>query len=1051
MKQAILAEPILVGRERELKELQRCLDSAVRGKGSTVFVSGEAGSGKTRLIAEFLDTVKKKEVSVLSGWCLSNATQPYFPFVEAFESYLSTVDSGLAQHQELKSWFVGYDQAEGREITPQVWKDQTFAAITKELLYMSTNKPIILFIDDIHWADSASLALIHYIARSIRSEKVLVIATYRSEKLFVEAEGQPHPLLDTLRLMRREDLVRELAVTNLGHEEVLELAKNMLGGDLQVEFADKLVKKSQGNPLFVVESVRMLHEREGLVLEANHWRLKEDRLEIPTKIKDLILQRLSVLTRNQRRLLDVASVIGERFRVEILASVLDLGCLEVTETLDEISRATSLVCCEEDQYRFDHARSRDAIYEEMSPTLRMGYHAKIAEKLECGIKNIEPTVSEIAYHYTEAGNKEKSVEYVLAAAKDELKKWSNVQAIKHFEFALQIIPEGNVEQKETALEGLGDAYSAICMYGEAIKTFDKLAKSKTGLMRLHAIRKATDVAFDASDRPDLLLEYAQKALELGIDDRLEMARIIDNRGWAWSWSGRGEDVRMDLVDYDAALKVFEEENSFADVAEALCRSGMVTTFFDGLREKGLCKLLRSRAMFRELGDVRKEAQTTKWVAQGFLLSGLYSEAAREYSNLLRIGEKLGFFNEMSIASWSLTNISRREGKLDLALSQSLKELEYSNKTDSNMRQGNAFAQLTLLCSLIEDLKEADKYFDKMSKLLFPKFQSSSLAEIPLTLGIYFAAKGRWAESDQAFQKQFEFYKTVSWPGIESSARKHYAWALEKQGRLSEAKVQKDIAQKLAERFEETTTSKFGHANVLLALMAPRKVEVGKEFEMRLDLVNVAKNFGTLIRVEGLIPDGCKVTSMPIFYRTRHDSVDLNHQKISAFEVKTVKLKALLEKEGAYRLEPSVIYVNELGETRKTTTEPITIAVQLGSIGDKFEDISKPIQGKFAFESVAGEKTFNFLVSAFEEDYTRRRLPEEKSGWRTLMEVVRKGHVSKYSMYGQSGRNGAAILELKNFSLVESRFFLGERGRSGQVLKIRINYQNENVRQKLKKE
>lgn len=84
MKQAILAEPMLVGRERELEELQRYLDSAVQGKGSTVFISGEAGSVKTRLIVEFLNAVKKKEVSILSGWCLSNAAQPYFPFVEAF-------------------------------------------------------------------------------------------------------------------------------------------------------------------------------------------------------------------------------------------------------------------------------------------------------------------------------------------------------------------------------------------------------------------------------------------------------------------------------------------------------------------------------------------------------------------------------------------------------------------------------------------------------------------------------------------------------------------------------------------------------------------------------------------------------------------------------------------------------------------------------------------------------------------------------------------------------------------------------------------------------
>ena len=134
MESRVLAEPVLVGREQELAELERYLQLATKGKGATVFVSGEAGSGKTRLIAEFLDLVKKKDVLILAGWCLSNAAQPYFPFVEAFESYYSTVDSGLAQQQELRSLLVGHGQAEGSEVPPHVWKDQTFATITKELL-----------------------------------------------------------------------------------------------------------------------------------------------------------------------------------------------------------------------------------------------------------------------------------------------------------------------------------------------------------------------------------------------------------------------------------------------------------------------------------------------------------------------------------------------------------------------------------------------------------------------------------------------------------------------------------------------------------------------------------------------------------------------------------------------------------------------------------------------------------------------------------------------------------------------------------------------------
>ncbi len=219
---------------------------AKEGKGTTVFISGEAGSGKTRLLTEFLNEIDKNEANVLTGWCLSNAAQPYFPFIEAFESYFSTVDSGPTQQQELKSWFFGHSQSEGREITPQVWKDQTFATITKELLYMSANKPIILFIDDIHWADSASLALLHYIARSIALERLIVISTFRSEEIRARLKGEPHPLAETLRLMAREDLFNEIRLQNLNQACVSRIAREHARGQFRRGVRQEALRRKPG-------------------------------------------------------------------------------------------------------------------------------------------------------------------------------------------------------------------------------------------------------------------------------------------------------------------------------------------------------------------------------------------------------------------------------------------------------------------------------------------------------------------------------------------------------------------------------------------------------------------------------------------------------------------------------------------------------------------------------------------------------------------------------------------------------------------------------------
>jgi tetratricopeptide (TPR) repeat protein/KaiC/GvpD/RAD55 family RecA-like ATPase len=949
LKSGILAEPVLVGRERELGALQHYLELAVEGKGLAVFISGEGGAGKTRLTREFLNAAKKKGIAVMAGWCLSDAQVPYFPFIEAFNAYFASfpeeeqpvspqqtgIQLGLgapqvgSEEREITAWLTGPRPAEklGRPeaLSPQVWKDQAFAAVAKTLHSISVKEPLILFIEDIHWADSASLALLRYVARAINdSERVLILATFRTEELTADAEGHPHPLTEALRMMRREDLFIEIKLQNLGQADVSKIAENMMGGSLQTGFAEKLARESRGNPLFIVESLRMLHERSGLIKEGDQWRLSADTLGIPPKIKDIILQRLGVLGRNEKRVLDAASVIGEKFNVELLASVLGLDYLGVIETLDEIGQTTSLVCCEGELYRFDHVSSRDTIYEEISPALKRGFHAKVAEKLEAVNKGGKLPLSEVAYHYAQAGNKEKAVEYALAAGQGALARCSNSQAIQHFAYALQNVPEGHAEEKRTALEGLGDAYTANYRFGEAIRTFDELAAQETGAVRLRALRKAMDAAYLKGDKPDLLLEYARKAEELAVNDRLEMARVLNSRGRAFGWAGRG-DPRVDLADYDAALQVFEEENSLADAAEALWRSGQASTRFEDLREKGLGELLRSVAIFRELGDVRKEIEATLWVGQGLWWSGLLPEARREYANILRTSEKLDVFAESAEACIHLSVLYEADGKLAEAVSQSLKALEYCKKTDAYWIQGHAYAYLARQYSKLGDFKHADEYLDRITRLSPEVLSQLHVALVAaLARGVYFAAKAQWDESNQCFKKLLESLKTkYTFPSVEALVRANHAWALERQGRAEEARVQLDSIQKLLEKAEE----RFGHANVQLNVMMPRKVQVEEEFEMRLDLVNVGRKPGVLAKIEGAIPSEFKVANLPSFCSLQNGSLNMKDKSVDPFQVETIKLKLEATKTGNYSLNPEVTYLDDLGKTKAFKPNPIIIAAQ----------------------------------------------------------------------------------------------------------------------------
>jgi KaiC/GvpD/RAD55 family RecA-like ATPase/tetratricopeptide (TPR) repeat protein len=830
------------------------------------------------------------------------------------------------------SWLAGPKAIEefgkSEVFSPQAWKDQAFAAAAKTLHMIAAKDPVVLFIEDAHWADSASLALLHYIARIIHdTEKVLVLVTFRSEELTSDAEGHPHPLTETLRMMRCEELFTEIKIENLSQDKISMIAEKMLGASLQPTLIGKLVAESKGNPLFVVESLRMLYEQKSLSIENNEWRLIGDRLGIPSKIKDIILRRLAILKYDQRRVLDAASVIGEGFDVELLSTVLGRDYLEVIETLNLIAHSTSIVYCEENCYRFDHARSRETLYEELSPLLKRGYHARIAEKLESG-KDMMLPLSDLAYHFAQAGNKEKAVKYALAAGTEELARWSNVQAIKHFQYVLQNISEGHFEERRIATEALGDAYIANSMYTEAIKVFDKLATLETGTIRLRAIRKAMDAAYLRGDAPELLLEYARKAKDSGVDDRLEMARILNNRGKAWGWGKRG-DKKQDLADYNAALQIFEEENSLADVAEALCRSGVVSAMFQDLEIEGIGKLLRSVAIFNELGYVRKEVEAIINAGEALNTSGLHEEGERMYSNALRIGEKIDVFSELAQASVFLAARYERYGKLENALYQTLKALDYWKKTDLNWMQGVLYAVLVRQYSKLGDLELADEYFNKLSKLS-PDIASNIMAVI---LGgtfkmVYYAAKKQWAECDRSFGEYMDEIGRLNMPPMEALARTEYGLALEKQGRGDEAKVQLDIAQKIRKMRFENIEDRFGHANLQVGLMAPRKIQVGEEFEMRIDLVNVARKAAMLSKIMGVVLRDFNAHNLPSFCRLQNGSLEISDKSIGPFQVENIKLKLSAIRAGSYLLNPKVTYADDLGMTKAFKLNPITITVEL---------------------------------------------------------------------------------------------------------------------------
>ncbi len=353
----IVNEPQLVGRKTEILLLQQALETAKNGRESVIIVSGEAGAGKTKLANEFLNLAKKSGVVTLEGWCLSEIGIAYFPFIEAFSTYFSS-NACSCDDVEVNSWLKGSVQPGPSgpvELSSETWKDLTFAAVRKALTKICSKSPAILFLDDLQWADSATLALLHYIARSMYSQRLVIVATYRTEQL-----KQSQALTEMLRSIKRENNCREISLGGLDSANITFLAQNMIGGNISSAFSEKLNKDSQGNPLFIVEAIRMLCENNNLTKKEDEWRLAVESLGIPAKIKDIILSRVSKLRPEQKKTLELASVLGTHFDPELLADLFGRDTLSVLEELDEISNSLSLVICEGTRYRFYYGKVCDA-------------------------------------------------------------------------------------------------------------------------------------------------------------------------------------------------------------------------------------------------------------------------------------------------------------------------------------------------------------------------------------------------------------------------------------------------------------------------------------------------------------------------------------------------------------------------------------------------------------------------------------------------------------------------------------------------------------------
>ena len=434
-----------------------------------VMLVGEPGIGKTRTAQELTSYAESQGARVLWGRCYEEeGAPPYWPWIQSIGSFINEQDPDqLSSAMEPGASHIAEmlpslreklpELTDSTQLEPEPARFRLFDSVTNFLKNASQTQPLVLVLDDLHWGDHASLLLLEFLARGMAASNLLLVGTYRD----VEVSRQ-HPLSQTLGSLMREQLFRRIQLGGLTQQEVSEFAELSAGVALPDNALDLVHRRTEGNPLFVNEIVRLLSQ--GDVTTDRGWAAT-----VPEGIRDAIGRRLNRLSSECNRVLTTAAVVGRQFDLallEVLSS--DFSEEQLLEMLDEALNAGVLeeVRMGAGRFQFQHALIQETLVSELSAARQVRLHARIGEALEqLYTAEVETHAAELAYHFAEAEpvlGAEKLVRYSLAAGEQALAAYAWEEASSLFQRALDA-KQGQAMDHESAalLFGLGRSQTVM--------------------------------------------------------------------------------------------------------------------------------------------------------------------------------------------------------------------------------------------------------------------------------------------------------------------------------------------------------------------------------------------------------------------------------------------------------------------------------------------------------------------------------------------------------------------------------------------------------------
>jgi class 3 adenylate cyclase len=444
-----LAEGVFVGRENEIDRLRTALEEAFEGRGRLMMLVGEPGIGKTRTAQELGTYARVRGARVLVGRSYEGEGAPaYWPWLQMARAYIHDSDpetvvsdmgagiSDIAQVMaDLEDLIPGLRNVSSQSLEPEQARFRFFDSTTAFLKNAAQREPLVLFLDDLHWADGPTLRMLQFLARELSDSRLLVIGTYRDVEL-----GRKHPLSQALADLSREGLVDRVPLHGLTEHEVERFIEVTASIHPPRSLVRAVYGETEGNPFFVSEIVSLMAS-EGTLDDAEG--LDQFTVTIPQGVREVVGRRLDRLSEDCNRVLAVASAIGREFSAEIVERVAELSRDRVLELLEEAQGQRIVSDASQPgalKFIFSHALVQEALYEELGVTQRVRLHRRIAEAIEAVcVDDREAHLGELAHHFLEAQELDRAIDYSVEAGERSVSLMAYEEGADLYESALQAL------------------------------------------------------------------------------------------------------------------------------------------------------------------------------------------------------------------------------------------------------------------------------------------------------------------------------------------------------------------------------------------------------------------------------------------------------------------------------------------------------------------------------------------------------------------------------------------------------------------------------------